>query len=108
MAEQKRQDLVAFNAADAAALLAGLAQAGSESVAVSAQRPVYMMFGKSIGAIPAGGSNTVFIRDPSTTGWVDNTTKQVTAWNESSAAIAANKKLLLIPINGRWAAFELC
>ena len=108
MADSPRQEIVGFNAVDAAALLAGLMLAGGDRVAQRNDGVLAIQFGKTkTGGIAGGGSANVYLREPTTTGWAD-TTKEVTAWNASSVAIAAGKLLLLIPINGRWAAFEVC
>lgn len=108
MAESSRQDLVAFNNVDASGLLAMLAMAGGDRVSQRNEGTFAILFGKTkTGGIAANGSANVYLREPTTTGWAD-TTKEVAGWNESSVAIAAGKKVILIPINGRWAAFEVC
>ena len=104
---EKQQDLVAFNPADGAALTRMLMMAGADGVANPAQKQFVMLFAKTSTSVPAGGSGQATYRAPTSTGWTD-TTIAYTVFNESETEIAINKKVILFPINGRWAAFEVC
>lgn len=104
---EKQQDLVAFNPADGASLTRMLMMAGADGVATPAQRQLSILFAKTSTSIPAGGSGQATYRAPTATGWTD-TTAAYTVYNEGETEIAVGKKVVLFPIDGRWAAFEVC
>ena len=103
----KSEELVAFNPTDADLLLGGLEGAGGESIAAIPRPRRGDKFGWSIAAIPEGASGYVLLRIPTETGWT-NSTVQVLAFNESGAEIPADKKVLLMTIDGRWVVFDVC
>jgi hypothetical protein len=106
MAEQKA--IFGMTEATANAVSAMLGRAGSDGIATPSRPLGGVLFGKTkSGGLAANSSAGVWVREPTATSWTD-TTVEVLAYNESSAAIAGNVKLILIPINGRWAAFEVC
>lgn len=108
MAEEGRKAIFGMTEATATAVAAMLARAGGDGMASPVIPPGGVLFGKTkSGGLGANSSAGVWIREPTASGWQD-TSIEVLAYNESSTAIAANVKLILIPINGRWAAFEVC
>lgn len=101
-------ELFAFHEPEADALLDSL-ERGGHVVSNSRSRRSGIVFGKTkSGGLAANTLGKVYLREPNSTGtgFVD-TTKEIDAWNDS-AAIAGDKKLILITINGVLCAFEVC
>jgi hypothetical protein len=101
--------LVAFNRVDADALLDLLEGAGGQSIARSTSlRRRGVRWGRTAVAVPANsaGNAQVYLQDPTATGWSDGALL-TDVWTRGSA-IAINKQVILITIDGRWCAFEVC
>lgn len=102
-----RPDIVGFSPSDADLLLAMIGAAGGQELSIQRRpRPLGIKWGftKSVG-LGANTSGAVFLQEPTAAGWANHT--EVIAWNRGSA-IAANKLLILISIDSRWCAFEVC
>jgi hypothetical protein len=101
----ENEELIAFNAADADALLSMIGTAG-QSISTTNRPPprgLKWAMTKSTGLM-ANSKGNVFLRNPTSTGWTNG--PEVEAWNEG-AAIPANKRCLLISIDGRYCAFQV-
>jgi hypothetical protein len=64
--------------------------------------------GESIATIAAGSSGLVRMRKPASGGWTTDTAKSYVAFNDTPSDITGNKRLKLFPIDGRFAAVEVC
>ncbi len=102
-----KAELVAFNPADADLILSNTQGAGGESIMPSARVHRDAKWATTVSSIAANATGYVYMRKPTNTGWT-NTTSQVLVFNESGAAIAAGRKVILFTIDGRWCVFDVC
>lgn len=104
---KKKAKVVGFNPTDADALLSMLESAGGHSFSPN-QRPPSLGWKWGMTKSTGLGANTqgmVFMQRPTATLWENY--GEVEAWNRGSA-IAANTLCILVSIDGRWCAFEVC
>jgi hypothetical protein len=104
---RKKAKVVGFNPTDADALLQMLEAAGGQTLSRNSRPyPIGWKWGmtKSTG-LGANTKGMVFMQRPTATGW--ESFAEVEAWNRGSA-IAANTLCILVSIDGRWCAFEVC
>lgn len=60
-----------------------------------------------VGGIASGASGTVTVRVPSATTWSAGSVTY-TAWNDAPTAISGSARVMIMPINAKWVAVELC
>ena len=99
--------IVGFSPEDANLLL-GLIEAsgGQQIVSREPRRRPTIKWGKTKeSGLPAQSSGFVHLQAPTATDW-ENVT-EIEAWNRGSE-ILGDTLLILIPIDGRWCAFEVC
>lgn len=93
-------DLVAFEQPDADALLNLIDSTAEQSLHSTHRAPrrgAMAARSKSTG-MPANSASQVILRVPTATGWADG--PEIEAFNDG-AAVPGNKRLLLIPVDGR-------
>lgn len=67
------------------------------------------ILGNSKDGIAANASATVYIQTRIDTGWdIPASNNTTLAYNPSTTAIAADKLILLLPVDARWVAVEIC
>lgn len=100
-------DIVGFNPTDADAILRMLSSIGGESIPRSRHPITSLMLGVTkTGGLAAGAEGSVWLSDPTASGWTTSSAS-CPAWTVSST-IAAGSSVLLVPVNGRWLALEVC
>jgi hypothetical protein len=93
------------------ALGAPLVYLGADDVVTNGCRVTWdhsCMTGQSIAAIAAGGSGTVYRRKAASGTFTTDTTRSYTAYNDSNVEVAADSRILMFPIDGRWVIVEVC
>lgn len=107
MAEEK---LYAFGKTDADFLISMIKTSGTTSPLPKRPVEFTIVYGVTGGSgIAADSSGLVYERTPTTTGWTTSTI-EYTAYNlHPTAAIAADTRVVMFPVNGRWAVlWEAC
>lgn len=102
------EEVVGFNPTDANALLALIGGSGGEAISLGARKKPtdYILARTTSGGLAAGAVGSVYVKDPTSTGWTV-TTDEIPAWTVGST-IPANTDVLLVPVNGRWLALRIC
>jgi hypothetical protein len=93
------------------ALGAPLVYLGADDVVTNGCRVAWdhsCMSGQSISAIAAGASGTVYRRKASSGSFTTDTTRSYTAYNDSGTEVAADSRILMFPVDGRWVIVEVC
>ena len=93
------------------ALGAPLVYLGTDDVITNGCRVMFdhsCMAGQSVSAIAAGASGTVRRRKAGGSGFTTDTTRSYTAFNDSGTEVAADSRILMFPIDGRWVIVEVC
>ena len=107
MEQNQSEEILGFNYADATNLLGLLPNAGSELLQPTRRPPMENVLGRT-GAtgIAANGSGRVTLYYTTATNWALGTEQ----WDvfTRGAAIPANTDCLVVPVNGRWLALEIC
>ena len=105
--ETSEDEVFGFSRADADAVLATIKQVGSEP-----RRPATPPRGGSMlghtktGGLAAGAEGSVFIMEPTASGWVTSS-NSCQAWTVG-ATIPAASTVLFVEVNGRWLALKVC
>ena len=101
-------DLVAFNPIDANGLTALLMMSGADGIASGTEPRTGVLLGRTKpDGLAANSAGNVFYEEPVSGGW-STTAIEYIAHNISLSTIAEGKRVLLIPINGRYTAWEIC
>lgn len=105
---EESDELFAFNRTDKDAIISKLLQLGGFEQSPARGMPFMLLLARTkTGGLGANNQGNVFYMEPTNTGWQVTTTEYL-AFNPSSTAIAADKLCLLMPVNGRWVAVEIC
>ena len=69
----------------------------------------HMRLGKTVGAITAGNTGSVYLQVPDDpgTGWIVDTGTTFTAWAYPTA-LPSDVHVMCFSVNGRWLCFEIC
>jgi hypothetical protein len=105
MAEET--EVVGFNPTDANAILDMLEGVGGVRVEQARQPRTMRMLGTvKTGGLSAGAEGSVWINDPTSSGWATGSTS-CPAWTVG-ASLVAGDTVLLIEVDGRWLALKVC
>jgi hypothetical protein len=90
---------------------APLVYLGIDDVATNACKVAWdysCMMGQSILEIAANGSGLVHRRKATSGGWTTDTSRSYLAYNDTDIAVAADSRIIMFPIDGRWVIVEVC
>ena len=107
MEQNQSEEIVGFSRPDATNLLGTLPNAGSEFLQPTRRPAMESLLGRTgSGGIAANSAGQVTLYYTTSTNWALGTT----VWDvfTRGAAIPANTDCLVVPVNGRWLALEIC
>ncbi len=105
MAEEN--EVVGFNPTDANGLLDMLEDVGSVTTQQGRQPRAMRMLGEvKSGGLAAGAEGSVWIMDPTSTGWTTGATS-CPAWTVGTSLVEGDT-VLMVEVNGRWLALKVC
>jgi hypothetical protein len=107
MEKNQSEEIVGFNMPDALNLLGSLPNAGSESLQPSHVPHTDNLLGRTgAGGLPANGSGQVTLYYTTATNWTLGTE----VWDvfTRGSEIDPYTDCLIVPVNGRWLALEIC
>lgn len=100
-------EVVGFNPTDANSILSMLEGAGGITVQQGRQPRTMRMLGEvKTGGLSSGSEGSVWIKNPSSSGWVTGS-DSCPAWTVG-ASLVAGDAVLLVEVDGRWLALKVC
>lgn len=100
-------EVVGFNPVDANALLSMLEGVGGDGFSITRQPRTSRMLGEvKTGGLAPGAEGSVWIKKPTASGWATSSDSCPT-WTVGSE-IDEGATVLLVEVDGRWLALEIC